>query len=349
MILNMKSISDRKELFTLIGSVSESNRKYFSRYGNWKSPQIKVFWIEVNKQYINNLIQQSGSEKIDRDLFEINYNEDRFWLDTSDERLWQIFTFAESGKTNQMINNKITKYRGADRAWFTEIFLKKIQKHFGYDNRGFGIKFKDSLSFEEPTSDFSAKLWLGKSCTSRQKKFLKAAQDTFSVSTIRFGHKEHIDNTNISGKLYELYYNGHLTVNTCDDLEDFFSLINYIKHFYRDEIEFLEKEFNKKPTFVEVIFTDKIDPDGFTLISYAGKGKLKLWLEPFEKEKDIIRYAGVDLHTGDFVNIDLADRYSYLTASKGSCMNFAPRFGTLASRYLSTGTQIKYDGVDIFA
>jgi len=345
----MKAIRDRKELFALLRSVSESNRKYFSRYGSWKSPQIKVFWIEVNEKYINNLIAFSEAIKIDKNLFEIYYEDDRYWLDTSDKRIWQIFTLAKTESAEKMIRNKITKYRGADRLWFTEKFMEKIQNHFGYTNRGFGIKFKDGLSFEKPVSYFSAKLWIGKSYTSRQKKLLETARDTFSISTIRFGINESQDDTNISGKLYELYYSGHLTVTTCDDLEDTFLLLNYIKKSYRREIEFLEREFMKKPNFVEVIFSEKIDRNGFAVISSIGKGNLKLWLEPYEEDGDLTRYAGVDLHTGDFVQIDLADDYSYLSASKGACMNFAPRFGTLASRYMTAGTRIMYDGVDLFA
>ena len=345
----MRSVKDRKELLSLLQSVNDSNRNYFSKYGAWKNPLIKVFWLEINKPFASNIIRQSGASKVDKKLYTIQDDENIYWLDTADERIWQIYTFAQTIKTNQMIERRFTKFRGADRVWLTEKFMANVQKKFGFDNRGFGIKFKDILSSNEDNTEFSAKLWLGKSYTKNQSELLKLVKKNYSISTIRFGINQSTDNTNLSKQLYELYYNGHLTVTTCENNEDLFSVLSYVKNNYRDQIEYLEKEFHKKHSFFEVLFSEKISTDGFNEFTHAGRSDLKLWLHPYQKEEDLTRYSGVDMHTGDFVHIDISEKYSYVSADKKACMNVAPRFGTLASRYMSSRAEIFHDGVELFA
>lgn len=345
----MPQIRDRKELFSLLGSVCESNREVYSRYGKWTQPQIKVFWIEVNAKYFGEIIRISGANRLDKDLFEISYENDTFWIDTGDKRIWQIITFAETGKTNKMIKEKLTINKGADRIWLTEKFMVGIQRKLGYNNRGFGIKFKDILTLDDEVSDFSAKFWLGKHCMEKQKRFLDSARETFSISTIRFGVNESKDQNPISGELYELYYNGHITITTSDDIENVIHVLNTIRNYYKEHLEYLEKENEKKLAFIEIIYSDEINLDGFNIITNLGQRDLKLWLQQYQEEGDIIRYSGVDMHTGDFIYLDMSKKYSYLSASKDACMNVAPRFGTLSSRYMSSSAKIVHDGVELFA
>jgi len=345
----VRKIKDRKEFFSLLQSVSESNRNYYSKYGNWNFPQIKVFWIEVNEPFFQNVINSINPKLLSKDFYECVFDEDFYWIDTSEKRIWQIFTFAKTNNANRTIRNNFTNLKGVDRIWLTETFMKKIQKEMNYTNRGFGIHFKDILSIEEPKSDFSAKLWIGKSYTASQEKLLKVANETFAVSSIRFGINPSQDSSSLSGKLYELYFRGHMTVTTCDDLEDLFTLLKFIRTTYKNEIGMLEKECSKKPNFIEIQFSESINSDGFELMTKLGQGDMKLWLQSYKKESDISRYCGVDLHTGDFIQIDLADDYSYLAAEKNACMNVAPRFGTVASRYLTSNSKIIFDGVEMFA
>ena len=344
-----RSIKNRKEFFALLESVNESNRDYFSRFGNWIKPQIKVFWIEVNDRYHLDILKNLNPKKVEKTLYEVHEKDQRYWIDISDKRIWQIFTFAETKSATQMIKNRILNHIGADRIWLTEKFMEKIQKELGYSDRGFGIKYKDILTEDEPKSKFSAKLWVGREKTEAQERLLSAVRDNFSLSSTRFGRNEARDGLKISGQLYELYYSGHITVNTCDDNEDMMEVLNLIKNNYKNEIEYLEKERRKRSSVIEILFSDNIDQAGLESITNTGKGSLKLWLHPFKKEEGITRYNGVDLHTGDYINLDVSNDYSYISTPKNACMNVAPRFGTIASRYLSSKVSIFHDGVELFA
>lgn len=343
----MGRVSDRKEFYGLLNAVVNNNRDYFLRYGNWKYPQIKIFWLEVNLKHLSALPHQM--EKIDNKLYEVRYKDEVYWIDTRDERIWEIFTLSSTQKTNSMLNNIFTNTIGIDRLWFTEKFMLKIRKKLGYDDRGFGIKFKDILTEGKDIADFSAKFWLGKNSTNRQISFLELAKSSFSMSNIRFGRTEIIDNDLPLSQLYELSYNGHMTVTTSTDTDSIFNVINTIEKQYKNNLIFLEKESKKKPVVVEVTYKDSVNISGFDAITSYGTRDLKLWLQNYEIGKDFGRYSGVDLHTGDFIYLDMADQYSYVTADENACMNVAPRFGTLSSRYLSSSTELFYDGVELFA
>ncbi len=345
----MRAIKDRKEFFTLLEAVNESNRDYFSRFGNWHAPQTKVFWLEVNEASIDQVIGSSDMKRIGTRFFQLIYEYDLFWLDLSDKRIWQIFTFATSEKTNRMIDNLFTTLRGVDRVWLTERFMKNIQERLGYTNRGFGIKFRDILSLDDEIANFSAKFWIGKKSKPAHKQFLEDARRLFSISTLRFGIDRSEDGRTISGQLYELYYNGHLTATTTEDIESLIHLTNEVRKSYKDYIIYLENEAQRKPSFVEIEFSEEVDRESFDFITNRGAKDLRLWLQPYQHEEDLLRFSGVDLHTGDFVNLDMSDTYSYISAARGSCMNIAPRFGTLSSRYLSSSAAIYHDGVELFA
>lgn len=344
----MSTIKSRKELFALLQAICEENREYYSHFGQWKRPQIKVFWLEVNVNYVKNILELSGAKFIDKSLFLLNHADETYWIDTSNKRIWQIFCLSQTNTALKMLRSVFLGKRGVDKLWAPESFMFKVQNEFGYTNRGFGIRFEDTFTMEEPKSNFSAKLWIGRNPSERQEQLLNAAKDNFSKSSIRFGKNWSTDGRNISGELYEFFYNGHMTVNTCDDFENFVELISYVKTAYLKELEVMEKERSKRSSFVETIFSEKINNTDFSHISFSGVGRMMLWLEPYETQEDFIRYSGVDLHTGDFLTLDLGENYAYITPQPNACMNVAPRFGTLSARHLSSDVKIYYGGVPLF-
>jgi hypothetical protein len=345
----MVAIKSRKELFALLQAICDDNREFYSRFGRWIRPQIKVFWLEVNERYMASTLASSGAMQTDKDLFSLNFDGEPYWIDTGNKRIWQIFSVAQTKIALRMLKSLFLGKKGVDNLWALESFMFQAQNEFGYKNRGFGIRFKDSLTMKEPKSNFSAKLWIGRNPSENQQRLYNVAKETFSKSSIRFGKNWSEDDKNMSGELYELFSNGHMTVNTCDDFENFIELIGYIKNNYLNELEIMEKERKKKPLFIETIFSEKINKDDFNRITSSGISEMKLWLEPYEIREDIIRYSGVDIHTGDFLTLDFGDNYAYLSSQVDSCMNVAPRFGTLSARHLSSEVKIFFEGVELFA
>ncbi|MFA4935482.1 MAG: hypothetical protein WC568_06565 [Candidatus Methanoperedens sp.] len=344
----MVTIKSRKELFALLQSICEDNREFYSRFGHWIRPQIKVLWIEVNERFVDSTLASIGALQIDKDLFSINYEDEIYWIDRSNKRIWQIFSVAQTKIAQRMLKSLFLGKKGVDKLWALESFMYKVQKEFSYSDRGFGIKFKDTLTMKEPKSNFSAKLWIGRNPSENQLRLYKVADETFSKSSIRFGKNWSDDDKNMSGELYELFYDGHMTVNTCDDFENFIELTSYIKNTYQKELDIMEKERQKKPSFIETVFSEKVNKDDFNRIIFSGIGNMNLWLEPYEIQKDFIRYSGVDIHTGDFLTLDFGDDYAYISNKLNGCMNVAPRFGSLSARHLSSDVKIFFDGVPLF-
>lgn len=344
----MVSVKNRKELFALMQAICEDNREYYSRFGRWIRPQIKVFWLEVNERYIESTLQSSGAQHIDKELFLLQYEDEPYWIDTGNKRIWQIFSVAETKNTEKMLRSLFLGKKGVDKLWAPESFMLKAQDEFGYTNRGFGIRFKDTLTMKEPKSNFSAKLWIGRNPSENQQRLYNVANETFSKSSIRFGKNWSDDENHMSGELYELFYDGHMTVNTCDDFENFIEFISYIRNTYLGELNFMERERKKKPSFVETTFSENVNKSDFNRIVFSGTGHMNLWLEPYEIQDDIIRYSGADIHTGDFLTLDLCDNYAYISNQLNGCMNVAPRFGCLSARHLSSETKIYFDGVPLF-
>lgn len=343
----MVRVNDRKDLHSLISSVNESNREYYSRFGNWSNPQIKVFWLEVNENF--NVLEKMGLRKLDRNLFELKVKKDTFWVDTSNGRIWEIFTLSSTRNTERNLIGLTKGMKGVDKTWFTQNFMKKIQRKMGFTDRGFGIRYKDLLSNGTDTNNFSAKFWFGRRSLKNMEPILESLEGSFSISSLRFGKNISNDEKRLTGQLYEFYYNGHMTITTCDDTEEMFYLIKMIRETYVKNLVQLEKENKRKPALIEVTFSEELDREGFDFLIHVGRRDLNLWLQPYQSESDYGRYCGVDMHTGDFINLDLGSDYSYISADRNGCMNVAPRFGTLAARYLSTSTNIYHDGVEMFA
>jgi hypothetical protein len=302
---------------------------------------------------VKQVLERLGATSIDSKLYEVRSgsegNEQQYWIDTTDSRVWQIYTFAPTSEARSFFETLAKNNRGVDHVWLTERFMNRTRKKLNLDDRGFGIKFTDALADENLGADFSAKFWIGKRESDTRTRFLQEARNQFSLSSIRFGRNLARDGSGLTGQLYELYYDGHLTVNTCDDMDDMLALLDSIRSGYHGSVRDLERARQKSPELIEVEFSETVSAEQLNQVTVSGKGPLRLWLHAYSREADLTRYNGVDLHTGDFIHLDVGETYSYIGTDKKACMNVAPRYGTLAARYMSSKARIYHDGVELFA
>lgn len=338
----------------MLASVNEGNRSYFGKFGKWESPQIKVFWLEINHEYREQVLARLNPTPRDKDLYEWQPEQGHlFWIDASDDRIWQIYTLASTEDAKRHLRPLYHEARGVDRLWFPETFLQGVRKSMNFDDRGFGISFRNLLTPEADRPLFSAKFWLSHldssaPASAAKQAFIDAGKRAFALSTVRFGRNVSSDDRGLSGQLYELYHDGHLTVTTCDETDDMLELLASIRGRYKQEVIDLEKARKRRTEVIEVEFDEPVAGASLNTLVESGSSNLRLWLHAFERSEDLTRYNGVDLHTGDFMHLDVADDYSYLSAERKACMNMAPRYGTLSSRYLSAKSRIFHDGVELF-
>lgn len=346
----------RKELASFISERLTTNREAQEKTGTYRVHQLKVFWLEVNREHHPSATFGTGWSTTDRDFHVFvggpPEEDNTIWLDTGNQRIWYAFSFARRETVERMLRDQMLNVAGIDRVWLTEQFMDRVRKDHGYQGRGFGIFFRDSLAespipYERPR--FSAKFWLGPSIPDRHKTFLDSAEGAFSRSSLRLGRPSGNTESKVSGLLLELYAEGSLTINISEDPEEVLGLIREVGEEYSRQLSVMESSRQRSPRPIELKFVQPINLDQFQRLVRTGVGKTRLWMQEFESDAELRRYIGVDLHTKELINLDVAPEYAYLTTERDGCMNAAPRLMTLSAQRLSGKTEIYYEGAQLFA
>jgi len=347
----------RKELFAAISDRLGDNQKLLETTGKPSLQQLKVFWLEVNREYSPRPAPGSPWEPTESRFYTrldtSQETQNHMWLDATNDRIWYVYTFADRKFASSVIQSELTSQRGVDRVWLAEDFLESIRQRKGYQGRGFGFSFKGILareSSEEELPRFSAKFWLGSTePTPEQNAFLALAKETFSAASLRMGRSSSNPNFGGSGVLLEVFARGHMTVTTSEDPEEVIGLINEIGSTYASELGQIEARRLRFPRPVEFGFHTSLDLERFRGIVESGLGPTRLWLQRYEVDGDLHRYTGVDLHTNQLLNLDVAPSFGYLVVRKSGCMNAAPRLMTISTELLSSKTSMFFEGAQMFA
>jgi hypothetical protein len=348
--------SSRKGFFELVDLRLGQNQELLETTGKVSSSQLKVFWLEADPRYNPAPPVTTGWRTLEPHFFFYEQpgtqGRNQIWLDTANDRIWYAYTFGTRDEVESILRRDLLSQRGVDRAWLAERFLEGVQKRAGYTDRGFRFSFKGALYKDkdpEGMPRFSGKFWLGNQVSPEQKAFLRASQETFSKSSLRMGRRPLESEAAGTGLLIEVYARGHMTVTTCDDTEEILGLINEIGSNYTQDLRELERRRAEFPRPVEYRFGMKLDIERFRAQVESGVGPTKLWMQEYAEEDGLHRFVGVDLHTNDLLNLDLADSYGYLVGSPEACMNAAPRLMTLSAEFLSGKTDMYYEGAQLFA
>jgi hypothetical protein len=346
----------RREFFESVERHLGANQELLEATGKASSHQLKVFWLEVNSRHSPSPLRAEGWRVLEPGFFlwedSVVGGHNHIWLDASHERIWYVYTFGRRDEVEVILRRDLLSQRGVDQVWLAERFLESIQRHMGYTDRGFRFSFKGALYRDKGREDmprFSGKFWLGNEVSVEQREFLQSAERTFSKSSLRMGRLTRRPESDGTGVLMEVYARGHMTVTTSEDTDEVLGLINQIGTSYSHELNELETRRSRFPRPVEYKFGMKVDRERFRAQVESGVGPTKLWMQKYSEEEGLDRYTGVDLHTNDLVNLDLAESYGYLVGERGGCMNAAPRIMTLSAEFLSGKTDMYYEGAQLFA
>lgn len=345
----------RRELFSTIAKRLGDNQEILERTGKPSLKQLKVFWLEVNPTFRPAPPTERGWQQTDHQFYlHGGMGKDGsgvVWLDTSVDRTWYVYTFEEREETDRIIRTDLLSQRGVDRYWLAEPFLDRIQRDSGYSSRGFGFSFAGVLGGEDEADrpHLSAKFWLGIDVPEEHRKFLALAEKTFSKSSVRLGRKSKDPSFHGSGILMEVYSQGITTITTSEDVDETLSLVSTIGTRYTEELRKLEGERERFPRPVEFRFNTPIKLDRLRQLLESGVGGPGLWMQRYASDSGIHRYTGVDLHTHELLNLDVAEDYAYLVTSRKGCMNAAPRLMTISAEKMSGKTEMSYEGRPLFA
>ncbi|MDE1820870.1 MAG: hypothetical protein KGJ23_12645 [Euryarchaeota archaeon] len=337
----------RRELFAEVSRRLES--------GGFGQQQLKVYWLEVNQKFSPAPRQNAGWALGEKDFYYRRGIEDTdaspLWLDAANPRIWYVYTFQSRERTEKVVKDDLLSQRGVDRVWLPESFLERVRRRSGFEGRGFRFSFMGLLAKGRTLDDlpsFSGKFWLGSDLPQRQIDFVRAAEQTFTKSSLRMSRPSRSPDIG-SRLLLELYGRGHMTVAASEDPEEILTLVNEIGSSYSGELGEMENRRLAFPRPIEFKFKTELNLERFQELVESGIGDPRLWMQRYEVDGGLHRYTGVDLHTSELVDLDIAEAYAYLGVNRGGCMNAAPRLMTVSSTNLSSRTEMFYEGAPLFA
>lgn len=265
-------------------------------------------------------------------------------IDCTDNRVWILYTIASVSVIDQYVSEWIRNNIGLDRCWFSKINFSALSQIFSFQERGLGLKFKNSITEDEDPFGFSMKAWFGTGANKTVDQLFKELESQFTTTSIRW---RKVDSGDVTLRM-ECYNYGKITVNYMDSADDVFSCITEISNLYKKALTDGDQKRDQNSSAFEFRFQNDVNLDDYTAALAKGNSKLKLWMNEYERGPDYRRYTGVDLHNMDIILLDMASDHAYMSIPGKGCVNAAPRFATVQGENACGDVQVLYEGRDMF-
>ena len=344
----MIKVSTLQEFKEKVQAGFEKNLESLAAYGENHSTQLKAYLIETNNKLSKTQCPDGQWQKLDAEYWYVNKfgkHPYSFFLDSSRERVWIIYSILDSESTRKILNNWIANTQGFDNCWLSRRQLLQWENNESWNQRGFGFKFEDGLYTEENAGNFSLKGWYRPNRSiAGLEAIIDIAKENFAIHSARW--EKRTDDTVVLSS--EWYSNGRVTINSARSVDESLLSISEVATRYEDSLMEASKLRDESMGAFEIDFTQSLDLEAFSEKVMKGTGNMKLWLVETKSEEDFKRYKGIDLHTWDRVFLDLGPDFAYLTVPGKGCVNAAPRIATIQRETSAGRTAIYHDGVEIF-
>lgn len=301
---------------------------YESIIANTKDPTLKIISIQDKKE----------GRRI------------KFFCDILDKRFLIFYSVDEAKFANRFMDNLINQqWSNFDYPWFYNNFINRISTYGS--NETFSIKFKNEfLKDEFEVSDINRitmRFW-----GHNGRKIIDELNEKTSLSEgvalsnigIRFGESYSFVNENIS-------YKGRFTLVNGNAINEHFHLMRKIKSEYSKIIRIIESSsidyqireekvnIMGEPLLIE--FNKEIDDLKFfinTIISSKVPFRI-LGISEFLND-EYASINGIDLHTGDRINIEITPKWMRIYLPKGSCGNVITRLLTNIQHHFDSKSKL---------
>ena len=150
--------------------------------------------------------------------------------------------------------------------------------------------------------------------------------------------------------LDEAYYDGKITVIKGTDIQEHIHFVNNVILAYSDIMNRIERyrisfmssanEFEIKGAPFELLFSKDQDIEKLAEKLTDSTKPFRTWGIIHDFEKDFLRIAGVDTHTGDKFDMDLMPEYARIYLPKNACGNLIFRLYTNIQHSLDSKVRI---------
>lgn len=259
-----------------------------------------------------------------------------FYVDSTDPRFLVLYTNDLAHVTDNLYKKLVhTTKNKFDQIWLPKDVLYKLTKLPGNTFKGFGLRFDDYFSIKQEDENYDAiKLSAVGALSSDVLRVL--SEKTSIKKTISFSKVRVLRGVKGSCVTDELQYLGRLITIAGNSVDYHVNFVEVIKRTYRQMIEVVEEnrigiKKVEGRTLLEgqafdFVLDRKIDDlDSFADVLLDQKTPFRLWGLRSKILPEMRRIVGVDLHTGDPIDLEVTPSLIRVYVPKGACGNTALR------------------------
>ncbi len=360
-IRKLPKIGTQKQFMDVLGEMIAIQRYEEQNVGDIGRPRdLKSYIFETDEKLEERFVVDDVKVNIENTsldhikiltMAEITTNKPRsvqFYLDKSDDRFLVLHTNELATDSDHFVK-KLTQSNDHkfDSAWLSTSMLRSISTAHGNNFYGYGVNYTDIFCEDNDLIEPPTKLKMSISGTISQKVLETIKKDRevdkalgYTKITIGRGTKNH-------GVLEDLKYNGRFRVMKGDSIDDHISLVGHVTDEYSKKIHNIENERIRGERDGNRCFIEGTSFD-FELdhaIDDWGKYLPKIFnaLEPFriwgmknKIERNVYKILGVDMHTGDPLDIEVDTHIMRVYLPKNSCGNVILRLFVNLQRFLDS-------------
>lgn len=282
-----------------------------------------------------------------------------FYLDAADPRFLLLYTNGVARITDRLFRRLVDSQANKfDRIWLPTQTQHEISHYSGNIFTGFGLLFED-LFVPHNTRDLPiGELTMSVSGASSSRAFDAINKDESLKRSVCYS-KIRLERGN--GRFYvadEIKFNGRIITKAGQSIDDHVSLVEIVRKKYRSLIENIERNslgtkdvegrtLVEGQAFELELNREIPDLDRFAERLLNGDKPFRLWGMVNNISRDMRQIVGLDLHTGDPINLEIMPSLMRVYIPRGGCGNTVLRLWVNLQH--SFDSEIKLNGESDFA
>ncbi len=277
----------------------------------------------------------------------------RFFVDLTDRRFWLLHTNALADEARWLFDRLVYSPKGSfDKIWLPNKMIHDIAEMPRNEFRGFGLDYVDFFELDEEPSDRALEELTMRVSGSSSMVALKALsvekrlQNSLATSLVRVKRGDKQDFV-----LDELAYDGRFSARGGNSIDAYTSLIEITTKKYRNLIETIErnslgiKEVEGRTLVQGRAFDFNFDREIpnislFLAILVNSKQPFRIWGLKNKLLNGVYQVFGVDLHTGDSIDMEISSHLLRVYLPENSCGNTILRLYTNLQHYFDSKVKL---------
>ena len=359
----------RKDYLDYLGSMMvQPEEEEEETYGEARGgPRLlKTYMMEANRGFPTNKeildvtvdIQDTGLQGITVLTLRHEGKNARFFVDQSDRRFWLLHTNALADEAKWLFERLVFSPKGTfDKIWLPKKMVQELAEMPRNEFRGFGLDYVDYFGLEQSTERSLEELSMhayGKSSMVAKGALEKEPKLQNSIATsmirVRRGDREEY-------VIDELSYDGRFSARGGNSIDAYVSLIDITTKKYRNLIENIErnslgiKEVEGRTLIKGRAFDFNFEreiPDTSKFVSILANSKqpFRIWGLKNKLANDVYQVFGVDLHTGDSIDLEVSSNLMRIYLPENSCGNTILRLYTNLQHYFDSNVKLNEEEIE---